>query len=125
MKDFRQLEVWRKAHQLAVRIYEVTGKFPAAEIYGLTSQLRRAGVSIPTNLAEGCGRSSDADLARFVSMAMGSASEVEYLLLLARDLKIIEEVVCDNLDSQIIEIKKMLASLHKAIRVKPVMTADC
>ena len=71
MKDFRKLDVWHKAHQLAVRIYEVTGKFPAAGIYGLTSQLRRAGVSIPTNLAEGCGRSSDADLARFVGMAMG------------------------------------------------------
>ena len=117
MKDFRKLDVWHKAHQLAVLIYKVTESFPAAEVYGLTSQLRRAGVSIPTNLAEGCGRSSDADLARFIVIAMGSASEVEYLLLLASDLKLIGEEISGRLGNQIVEIKKMLASLIQTIRL--------
>jgi four helix bundle protein len=83
MKDFRQLKVWQKAHQLTLAIYQVTGSFPRDEIYGLTSQMRRAAASIPSNLAEGCGRNSDAELARFSSMAAGSASELEYHLLLA------------------------------------------
>ena len=117
MKDFRKLDVWHKAHQLAVQIYKVTESFPASEVYGLTSQLRRAGVSIPTNLAEGCGRSSDADLARFVVMAMGSASEVEYLFLLSHELQLIGEETNNDLESKIVEIKKMLASLIKTIRV--------
>ena len=117
MKNFRKLDVWHKAHQLAVRIYKVTESFPAAEVYGLTSQLRRAGVSIPTNLAEGCGRTSDADLVRFVVMAMGSVSEVEYLLLLSRELQLIREETNNDLESKIVEIKKMLAALIKTIRV--------
>ncbi len=116
MKDFRKLDVWHKAHQLAVQIYKATESFPAAEIYGLTSQLRRAGVSIPTNLAEGCGRATDADLVRFIVIAMGSASEVEYLILLARELGLITKETGVTLETQIIEIKKMLASLIKTVR---------
>jgi len=85
MKDFRKLDVWAKAHALTLAIYRVTAGFPTEERYGLTSQLRRACVSIPTNIAEGCGRNSDAELARFAEIAMGSSSEVEYLLLLSRD----------------------------------------
>jgi four helix bundle protein len=115
MKDFRKLDVWHKAHQLAVQIYKVTEKFPSSEIYGLTSQLRRAGVSIPTNLAEGCGRSSDPDLARFIGMAMGSASEVEYLLLLTRELGLLDRETSHALETQIVEIKKMLAALIKSV----------
>ena len=116
MKDFRKLDVWHKAHQLAVQLYKVTETFPASEAYGLTSQLRRAGVSIPTNLAEGCGRATDADLARFIVIAMGSASEVEYLLLLARELKLLGEQNGVDLEAQIVEIKKMLAALVKTVR---------
>ena len=85
MKDFRQLKVWEKAHHLALEVYKTTATFPKEEIYGLTSQLRRASVSIPTNIAEGCGRNTNADFARFLQIAMGSASETEYELILAHD----------------------------------------
>jgi len=87
MKDFRQLKVWEKAHQLALAVYKVTKGFPKEELYGLTSQIRRASMSIPTNIAEGCGRNTDAEFARFLQIAMGSASETEYQLLLAHDLE--------------------------------------
>jgi four helix bundle protein len=78
MKDFRELKVWQKAHQLTLAIYQNTNAFPREELYGLTSQLRRSSSSVAANLAEGCGRSGDAELARFCSIAMGSATELEY-----------------------------------------------
>ena len=87
MRDFRKLQVWEKSHELTLKIYEVTSQFPREEIYGLTNQIRRACTSIPTNIAEGCGRESTADFARFLQIAMGSASETEYLILLAHNLK--------------------------------------
>jgi len=77
MKDFRNLKAWEKAHQLTLKIYKVTEEFPREELYGLTSQIRRACVSIPTNIAEGCVRSSDADFSRFLYIALGSTSELE------------------------------------------------
>ena len=87
MKDFKNIKAWSKAHQLACSAYALTAHFPKEEIYGLTSQIRRAASSIPANIAEGCGRNGEAELARFCQIAMGSASELEYHLLLARDLK--------------------------------------
>lgn len=108
MKDFRQLKVWQKAHQLTLAIYQATASFPRDEIYGLTAQMRRASASIPSNIAEGCGRNSDAELARFCSMAAGSASELEYHLLLARDLNLIQLSDYPLLAEQIVEIKRML-----------------
>lgn len=90
MKDFHELKVWHKAHQLALAVYRLTASFPREELYGLTSQLRRSSSSIPANLAEGCGRNGDAELARFCSIAAGSASELEYQLLLAKDLELIK-----------------------------------
>ena len=87
MKDFRQLKVWEKSHKLALAIYKATKEFPKEELYGLISHIRRSSMSIPTNIAEGCGRNTDADFARFLQMAMGSASEIEYQLILARDLE--------------------------------------
>ena len=89
MKDFRQLKVWQRAHQLTLDIYKTTASFPRSEAYGLTPQIRRAAVSIPSNLAEGCGRNGDAELARFCSIVSGSASELENQILLARDLQLI------------------------------------
>jgi four helix bundle protein len=86
MRDFRNLQVWEKAHALALSVYKATVSFPKEELYGLTSQIRRSSTSIPTNIAEGCGRNGDAELARFMSIGMGSASELEYQLLLAHDL---------------------------------------
>jgi four helix bundle protein len=86
MQDFRNLEVWKRSHELTLEVYRTTKTFPADERFGLTSQLRRGAASIPTNLAEGCGRGTDPDFGRFVQHAMGSSSQVEYEFLLAKDL---------------------------------------
>jgi len=116
MKDFRQLKVWEKSHQLALAIYKATKEFPKEELYGLTSQIRRASMSIPTNIAEGCGRNTDADFARFLQMTMGSASETEYQLILARDLEFLPKGEHEKLHNDVEEVKRMLASLLKTIR---------
>ena len=116
MKNFKQLKVWDKSHKLALKVYEVTRDFPQEEVYGLKSQMRRASVSIPTNIAEGCGRNSDAELARFLEIAMGSASELEYLLLLSKDLNFLTDKLYTVGTSEIIEIKQMLATFIKKVR---------
>ena len=108
MKDFRQLKVWQKSHELVLELYSITASFPRPEAYGLTAQIRRAAASIPANLAEGCGRNGDAELARFCLIARGSASELEYHLLLARDLKLIKPDDYEKLAQQTTEIKRML-----------------
>ena len=116
MRDFRQLEVWRKSHNLTLSIYGLTSQFPREEIYGLVSQIRRACASIPTNIAEGCGRGSSADFARFLQIALGSASETEYLILLAHDLKYFNPDQYDRLIDTVIHIKRMLINLQKKVR---------
>ena len=87
MKDFRDLKVWDCAHQVTLSVYRYTSSFPREETYGIVSQLRRCSASAAANIAEGCGRSGNAESGRFLTMAMGSASELEYFLLLARDLE--------------------------------------
>ena len=116
MKDFRNLNVWEKGHKITVSIYKLTQSFPKEEMYGLTSQIRRASTSIPTNIAEGCGRGSDADFARFLQMSFGSANETEYLLLLCFELGYISEENYLELNISIQEIKKMLSKLIITIR---------
>ena len=116
MKDFRQLKVWEKSHQLALAIYKATKEFPKEELYGLTSQIRCASMSIPTNIAEGCGRNTDAEFARFMQIAMGSASETEYQLLLAHDLVFLNKEQYDKLNPDVTEVKRMLTSLLKTLR---------
>ena len=111
MRNFQKLEVWKKAHELTLTIYRITADFPANERYGLTSQLQRASASIGANLAEGCGRETDADYKRFVQMAAGSACEVEYHLILARDLSLIPIETHNQLNNDINEIKRMLCGL--------------
>ncbi len=114
MKDFHDLQVWQKAHQLTLIVYRLTASFPRDERYGLTTQLRRSSSSIAANLAEGCGRNGDAELARFCSIAMGSASELEYHLLLANDLNLIKATDYAQLAQQTTEVKRMLTGLlHK------------
>ncbi len=108
MKDFRQLKVWDKAHQVTLAIYKVTKRFPKEEMYGLASQMRRSSASIATNIAEGCGRNSDADFCRFLVVAFGSGSELEYQLLLCRDLGYLNEKEHEALLAQLTEVKKML-----------------
>ena len=90
-RDFRKIAAWRRAHELTLAVYRATGSFPNDERYGLVSQMRRACASISTNVAEGCGRSTNNELARFIDIATGSASEVEYQLLLAKDLGYLPE----------------------------------
>lgn len=116
MKDFRSLNVWEKGHKITVSIYKLTQSFPKEEMYGLTSQIRRAPTSNPTNIAEGCGRGSDADFARFLQMSFGSANETEYLLLLCFELGYIAEESYLELNFSIQEIKKMLSKLIITIK---------
>ena len=110
MQDFRDLKVWAKAHQVVLDVYRATASFPRAELYGLPSQLRRSAVSVPSNIAEGCGRSQD-DFGRFVQIAAGSASELEYQLLLAKDLDLLRIDTFHALSTKTIEVKRMLAGL--------------
>ncbi len=116
MQDFRDLKVWAKAHALTLAVYRSTEQFPKEERYGLTSQMRRAGASIPTNIAEGCVRSSDADFGRFLHVALGSASELEYLILLSRDLQFITPADHDGLTADLQEVKRMLIGLISRLK---------
>ena len=110
MSDFNKLKVWQKSYALTLLIYESTRRFPSSETYGLTSQMRRSSFSIPTNLAEGCGRDGDRELARFTRIAMGSGSELECQLLLARDLKYVDETTYTSLSTNLAEVRRMLRS---------------
>jgi four helix bundle protein len=116
MQDFRKLKMWEKAHQLTLAVYRVTVKFPKDETYGLISQIRRAAASIPTNMAEGCGRDTEPEFNRFMQIAMGSACETEYQLLLAKDLGYLGNDEYLILNEQINEIKRMLSTLIVKIK---------
>ena len=111
MRDFHQYKVWSRGHQLALSIYKETKSFPKEELFGLTSQIRRASMSIPFNIAEGCGRRSDAEFAYYLNIAAGSASEVEEELLLAFDLEFMDKESYIQLDKEVKEIKAMLGAL--------------
>jgi four helix bundle protein len=111
MQNFRDLKVWNKSHAVTLDIYAVTKKFPASERYGLTSQMRRAAASVPSNIAEGCVRSSDADFARFLHVALGSASELEYFALLARDLDMLPVAEYERVLASTQEVERMLTAL--------------
>lgn len=116
MRDFRELKVWEKGHRLTLAVYKSTASFPRDELYGLTSQIRRSCSSIPANIAEGCGRTGDAELARFLSIAMGSASELEYHLLLAHDLNLLETTQYKRLTREATEVKRMLTSFMQKLK---------
>jgi len=116
MRDFKKLNVWQKAHLLALGVYRATANFPRDELYGLTSQVRRACVSIPANIAEGCGREGEAEFGRFLQIALGSASELEYHLCLAFELKFLNDKEYELLDSQVVEVKRMLTALVKKLK---------
>ena len=116
MQDFRNLRVWRNAHQVALATYALTRSFPTEEQYGLTAQLRRAAISTAANIAEGSSRRGDKDFARFLQIALASATEVEYLLLLARDLDLSEPQDSEPLSAAVVELKRMLAALMRRLR---------
>ena len=118
MKDFRQLQIWERSHRFTLQIYRVTQGFPAEERYGLTSQMRRSSSSVPTNIAEGCGRNTDADFARFLDHSMGSASELEYQLTLSHDLGYMPSDQFEKASTELVEIKRMLNTFMQKLRAK-------
>ncbi|MBI5772223.1 MAG: four helix bundle protein [Verrucomicrobia bacterium] len=116
MKNFRDLTVWQRGHKLTLAVYSATKPFPKDEWFGLVSQLRRAAASVPANIAEGCGRDGDAELKRFLQIAMGSATELEYHLQLSFELGYLREHDHAALSSETVEIKKMLTSFIRKLK---------
>ena len=125
-RNFTDLIVWQKAHKFVLSAYHLSDSFPKSEIYGLTSQLRRAAVSIPANIAEGCGRTGEAEMKRFLQIAQGSASELEYHLILAKELSFLKGNDYESLSNQLNELRKMLTVLIQKLKTKmnfiPVIT---
>src|SRR5215831_4072934 len=115
MKDFRDFKVWEKAHELVLQIYKCSADFPKQEIFGLVSQMRRCSSSIPANIAEGCGRLGNSELHRFLQISCGSANEMEYHLLLAKDLGYLPEEQYAVLDARLAEMKRMLVALTRKV----------
>jgi four helix bundle protein len=118
MKDFRDLHVWERSHGLALAIYAATMKFPREELYGLTSQIRRCTVSIGANIAEGCGKMGNNEFQRFLQIAAGSASELDYELLLAKDLGYLPEPDYARIADELSQIRKMLSSLLRKVNIE-------
>lgn len=118
MRNFQTLSIWNKSHSLALRIYTITRSFPKEELFGLVSQMRRSCSSIPTNIAEGCGRYSNIEFKRYLTIAAGSASELQYQILLSKDLHYIPQSTYQELDNEIIQIRKMIYSFSKKIATK-------
>lgn len=115
MRNYQDLQVWTKAHSLTLDLYRMSRSFPREEIYGLTSQIRRAAAPIGANLAEGCGRRASGDLARFVRIALGSASELDYHLLLCRDLGFLKIEDFVRSKERLTEVRKMLTSFLTSV----------
>jgi four helix bundle protein len=116
MQDFKDLIVWKKAHENVLLTYKLSRGFPKEEQFGLTNQLRRAATSIPTNIAEGAGKLTQKDFAKFLQTSLGSAQEVEYLLLLSYELKYLNKEDYNKINSSNNEVKAMLISLIKKVR---------
>jgi four helix bundle protein len=119
VQDFKKLAVWVKSHELTLCVYELTARFPREELYALTSQIKRSASSIPANIAEGCGRDGPAELRRFLQIAVGSASETEYHLLLARDLHFVSVADYERLLDSTLEIKRIRSGLIRRLNAAP------
>ena len=115
MQDYRKLIVWEKSHQMAIDIYKLTDNFPMTERYGLISQIRRSAVSVPSNIVEGCGRGSSKDFLRFLRIAFSSCGELEYQLLLSRDLGYMKKKNFEEISNKVTEIRRMLAGLIASV----------
>jgi four helix bundle protein len=114
--DFKKLEVWQVAHRVTCQVYQATAGFPKTETYGLTAQLRRSASSIPANIAEGSGRNGDLEFSRFVRISLGSATELEYHLLLSRDIGLLTASKYEELSGEVLRVRSMLARLNKVLR---------
>ena len=115
MRDFKKYDIWQLSHSLTLAVYKITSNFPKEEVYGLTSQIRRASSSIPTNISEGCGRNSDKEFNQFLNIALGSASETEYLLILSKDLNYINIESFEILEKEINIIKSKIYKLKQIL----------
>ncbi|WP_299363992.1 four helix bundle protein [Winogradskyella sp.] len=115
MRDFKKYDIWELSHAFALKIYEVSQSFPKEEIYGVISQIRRASSSIPTNISEGCGRTSDTEFNRFLTIALGSACEAEYLIILSKDLNYIDSESFMKLNEEINTIKRKIYTLKQKL----------
>ena len=115
MKDFRELNVWEKGHAMTLTSYKLTSGFPKDELFGLTSQIRRCSASIPANIAEGCGRLGNSELHRFLQIACGSANELEYHFLLAKDLGYLSRPDYDYAHKELLDLKRMLVALTRKV----------
>lgn len=116
MQNFKELLLWQEAHQLTLSVYEATKNFPKEEIFGVTSQIRRAAVSVPCNIAEGCGRFTSKDLANFLQISLGSTNETDYLTLLAKDLNYLQQQQFDALQEKINKVRAMNINLVNKVR---------
>lgn len=116
MQDYKKLKVWQKSYTLAMKSYNITRRFPKEELYGLVNQMRRAAVSVPANIAEGCGRYTDAELVRFLDIALGSLSELDCYFLMSRDQSFISPEDFVELDQDLTEVRRMLIALIQKVR---------
>jgi four helix bundle protein len=117
--DYRKLNAWKKAHELAILVYGATKSFPSTERYGLVSQMRRSAISTASNIVEGVGRNRSTETAHFVRVALGSCAELEYQVLLSKDLKFLEADLAMKLMERTLELRAMLASLHRRLLPSP------
>jgi four helix bundle protein len=122
VKDFRDLKVWERAHFLTLDVYKATTRFPREELYGLTSQMRRCSASIAANIAEGCGKRGNHEFHRFLQIASGSASELDYHFLLARDLCFLADADYRRMARSLSELRKMLTSLVQKVNADRFLT---
>jgi four helix bundle protein len=124
MQDFRKLKVWQKSHRLALKVYAITANFPKTETFGVTSQARRAAVSIAANIAEGSARSGDKEFSRFLYISLGSASELEYFCILVADLGLLKPAEATVIEADAAEIKRMLSGLIASLPAQRSQKAD-
>jgi four helix bundle protein len=115
MNKFKELKVWQKTIHLVTTIYSATSGFPIEEIYGLTSQIRRCAISIPSNIAEGAGRGTKKDFSHFLDLAKGSSFELETQLIISRELRFIDQNRVESILSELDEIQKMITGLQKSL----------
>ncbi|HBY57917.1 MAG TPA: hypothetical protein DEG96_08700 [Candidatus Atribacteria bacterium] len=118
MSDYKKLKVWKYAHELTLEIYQITKNFPKEEKYGIVSQIRRAASSISTNIVEGCGQIDNGNLIRFLGIAKGSSFELEYLILLVKDLEYLKEEEYSKLNEKVEQLIGMITNLIKSLNTK-------
>ncbi|UXP31630.1 four helix bundle protein [Reichenbachiella agarivorans] len=115
MRDYKKYDVWKLGHELTLAIYKITDKFPESEKFRIVDQIRRAAYSIPSNIVEGCGRESDVEFKRYLVVSRGSANELEYFLILSRDLSFIDQTEFDVLFDQVNKVNRSITNLIKKL----------